>query len=421
MITETHCRFCTASLTLTMIDLGVSPLSNAYLAPQKLTEPEAFYPLHARVCTQCWLVQVDACVSGEAIFHDYAYFSSYSESWVAHARQYALMATQRFQLNASSQVIEVASNDGYLLASFQQQGIPVLGIEPSDNVAKVARGKGIPTWSRFFGKELAGELQQQGLQADLLVGNNVLAHVPDLNDFVAGLAMALKPTGVLTLEFPSLVRLIAENQFDTIYQEHYSYFSFTVVRAILQAHGLTVFDVEQLSTHGGSLRIYVQRSDRPEPITSTQAVTDLLRHEEALGVCSIAYYQRFTHAIQALKREILTAFIAEKEATHQIVGYGAPAKGNTLLNYCGIGPDFLDYTVDKSPHKQGLFLPGSRIPIFSPDKILETRPDVIVILPWNLREEIAAQLRALRDAHPALADWRPRCMTLIPRVEAFPL
>jgi 2-polyprenyl-3-methyl-5-hydroxy-6-metoxy-1,4-benzoquinol methylase len=420
-MTKRLCRFCAAPLALSVIDLGVSPLSNAYLNLHRLAEPEAFYPLHARVCTQCWLVQVDACVSGEAIFHDYAYFSSYSESWVAHARQYALMAVQRFQLNASSQVIEVASNDGYLLASFQGQGIPVLGIEPSDNVAKVARGKGIPTWSRFFGRELAEELQQQGLQADLLVGNNVLAHVPDLNDFVAGLAMALKPTGVLTLEFPSLVRLIAENQFDTIYQEHYSYFSFTVVCAILQAHGLIVFDVEQLSTHGGSLRVFSQRVDHPSPVAITQAVTDLLCEEAALGVCSVAYYQRFTHAIQTLKRDILKGLIAEKEAGSQIVGYGAPAKGNTLLNYCGIGPDFLDYTVDKSPHKQGLFLPGSRIPIFSPDKIAETRPDVIVILPWNLCEEIAAQLRALRDSQPALLNWQPRCMTFIPRVEAFRL
>ncbi len=407
-----RCRSCNASLPDAFLDLGVSPLANSYVKAGTLNLPESFYPLKVHVCPQCLLVQVEEMVAPGEIFSDYAYFSSYSDSWLQHAQKYVDMAIDRFRLNGASQVVEIASNDGYLLQYFVPRGIPVLGIEPAANVAEAATQKGIPTLVKFFGVATAQELRAQDIAADLVIGNNVLAHVPALNDFVAGLAILLKPSGVATLEFPHLLRLFDGNQFDTIYHEHFSYFSLLSVERVFAAHNLTIFDVDELPTHGGSLRIYLRRAEFPD-IQVDAKVADLRRREEEAGLHLPETYGRFAERVKETKRKLLEFLIAVKRDGKSVAGYGAPAKGNTLLNYCGIRTDFLDYTVDRSPEKQGCFLPGSRIPIYPVEHIRETRPDYLLILPWNLREEIMSQVSWIRD-------WGGRFVVPIPEVRVYP-
>lgn len=406
------CRFCAAPLERVFVDLGSSPLANSYLEPEALDRAEPFYPLCVFVCERCWLAQLPAVATPEQIFGDYAYFSSYSTSWLEHARRYCEAMIARFGLGKASRVVEVASNDGYLLRHFVERGVPVLGVEPAANVAAAAVAAGVPTEVRFFGRAAADDLAGRGHTADLLLGNNVLAHVPDLNDFVAGLARLLAPAGVLTMEFPHLERLVAANQFDTIYHEHFSYFSFVAVERVFAAHGLALFDVEELATHGGSLRVYAQRAAtgiHPR----TPAVDALLARERGQGVETAAYYDAFAERVRETKRKLLEFLVREKRAGRSIVGYGAPAKGNTLLVYCGVRTDFLDYTVDRSPHKQGRFLPGTRIPIQAPERIFETRPDYVLILPWNLKEEIAAQMSGIRE-------WGGCFVVAVPEVAILP-
>ena len=405
------CRFCSSSLSETFADLGMSPLANAYLKTDQLEEMEPFFPLHARVCRECLLVQLPVFQSSEDIFSEYAYFSSYSESWLKHAKDYTDNMIDRFGFDSTSQVMELASNDGYLLQYFKKRGVPILGIEPAENVANAAIQSGIPTIVRFFGKNLAKELIEGKQQADLLIGNNVLAHVPDVTDFVSGMKMVLKPNGIITMEFPHLMKLIAENQFDTIYHEHFSYFSFLTVRRIFSSIGLTLFDVEELPTHGGSLRIYACH-DGDSTKTIHPRVGHLLQKETEAQYHTLPFYLTFAEKVKETKRRILTFLIQAKKEGKSIAAYGAPAKGNTLLNYCGIGTDFIDYTVDRSPHKQNHFLPGSHIPIYHPDKIRETHPDYLVILPWNLKDEIIDQMEYIRD-------WNGRFVTLIPDVKVF--
>jgi len=405
------CRFCGRPLGRSFADLGSSPLANAYLEPAELARPETFYPLHAYVCEGCWLVQLPAAATPEEIFSDYAYFSSYSTSWLAHCEAFAEAACERFGLGPASRVVEVASNDGYLLQYFRRRGVPVLGIEPAANVAAAAEAAGIPTVARFFGADLAAELAAAGERADLLVGNNVFAHVPDLNDFTAGLAALLAPAGVLSLEFPHLLRLIEGHQFDTIYHEHFSYFSFTTARAVLAAHRLEVFDVEELPTHGGSLRLLAGRADGHRREVG-ERVEELLRREAAAGLSTAAPYDAFGERVRRTKRRLLGFLLAVAERGESIAGYGAPAKGNTLLNYCGIRRDLLPYTVDRSPHKQGRYLPGTRIPIHPPERLAETRPDWVWILPWNLRREIVEQLAEVRS-------WGGRFLVAVPEVEVI--
>jgi 2-polyprenyl-3-methyl-5-hydroxy-6-metoxy-1,4-benzoquinol methylase len=386
----------------------MSPLSNAYLTREQTHQMEPFFPLHAFVCDQCFLVQLEEFEAPDHIFSDYAYFSSYSDLWLAHAKAYVQLMQQRFALNPASQVVEIASNDGYLLQYFKQSGIPVLGVEPAANVAKVAVEKGIPTTVKFFGVNTAKELVAEGMQADLLLGNNVLAHVPDLNDFVAGMKILLKPEGVITMEFPHLLQLMQHNQFDTIYHEHFSYFSLLTVEQVLAAHGLTLFDVDELSTHGGSLRIYAKHAEDSTKAVE-QSVVTLKQREFAAGLNQIGAYAAFSEQVMETKRKLLDFLIAAKQAGKQVVGYGAPAKGNTLLNYCGIRSDFIDYTVDRSPHKQGKFLPGTHIPVMSPDHIKQTKPDYLLILPWNLKEEVMAQMAYIRE-------WGGKFVVPIPEV-----
>jgi hypothetical protein len=389
-MSHTTCRFCTAPVEAVFADLGMSPLANSYLPPERANGMEPFYPLRALVCEQCFLVQLEEFETPEQIFSDYAYFSSYSSSWLEHSRRYSEQMIERLGLDETSHVVEIASNDGYLLQFFHERQIPVLGIEPAANVAKVALQKGIPTLVEFFGRETASSLAGES-SADLLLGNNVLAHVPDLNDFVAGMKILLSPTGVITMEFPHLLRLMDDNQWDTIYHEHFSYFSFLTVSRVFDAHGLRVFDVEELPTHGGSLRIYGAHADdqsKPE----TDAARTLLERERAAGYEDLDTYLGYGRRVEADKRQILSFLIGLKEQGLSIVGYGAPAKGNTLLNYCGVGRDFIDYTCDLNPHKQGHFLPGSHIPIRAPEAILKDKPDVVLILPWNLKDEIVQQL-----------------------------
>jgi len=407
---DKHCRFCQSSLNLTFVDLGMSPLSNGFLKSEQLNKAEKFYPLHAYVCEKCLLVQLEEFESPDHIFaNDYAYFSSYSESWLNHAKQYTDLMINRFQFNQSSRVIEIASNDGYLLQFFQAQSIPVLGIEPATNVAQVAIEKGIDTLVKFFGVETAQELVGQGKKADLLLGNNVLAHVPNINDFVAGMKIVLKLEGIITMEFPHLLRLIEQSQFDTIYHEHFSYLSFVTVEKIFAHHGLTLFDVEELPTHGGSLRIYAKHSENNK-IKIDQRVEALKEVERQKGLGNLETYLNFSRKVQETKRKLLSFLIQVKIDGKTVVGYGAAAKGNTLLNYCGIRTDFIDYTCDRSPHKQGKFLPGTHIPIYSPDKIAETKPDYVLILPWNLKEEITQQLSNVRE-------WGGKFVVPIPEVE----
>lgn len=394
-MTSNSCRFCGSALERVFCDLGSSPPSNAYLSEEQLAGPEVFYPLIAFVCSNCFLVQLQQFQTPTEIFSNYAYFSSYSESWLRHARDYTSYMIGRFGYDASHTVIEVASNDGYLLRNFRAKGVRVMGVEPAANVAAVAERNGVPTLVRFFGKETARELVAEGVRADLLIGNNVLAHVPDLNDFVSGLKILLKPEGILTMEFPHLLSLMEENQFDTIYHEHFSYFSFITVEKIFAYHDLTLFDVEHLPTHGGSIRIFAKHSGQSGAVLPS--VDRLRQAEYVAGLDRIDSYSAFADRVKATKRSLLSFMIGVKEAGKSVVGYGAPAKGNTLLNYCGIRADLVDYTVDRSPHKQGLFLPGTRIPIFPPERIAETRPDYVLILPWNLREEISAQLAFVKE------------------------
>jgi len=410
-MTQGKCRFCKAGLQHTFVDLGMSPLSNSYLKLDQLNQAEKFYPLHTYVCEQCLLVQLEEFESPDHIFSDYAYFSSYSDSWLNHAKKYTDLMIDRFSLSKSSLVIELASNDGYLLQFFKELNIPILGIEPAANVAQVAESKGIPTLVKFFGVHTAQELFDLGKSADLLLGNNVLAHVPDINDFVAGMKIILKPEGVLTMEFPHLWQLINQNQFDTIYHEHFSYLSFTTVEKIFACHGLTLFDVEELSTHGGSLRIYGMHEYNQKFIVSDR-VRLLKEKEHQAGLDKVDTYLQFSNQVMSTKRKLLSFLIELKNNGKTIVGYGAPAKGNTLLNYCGIRSDLLDYTCDRSPHKQGLFLPGTHIPIYHPDKITETKPDYVLILPWNLKDEISSQLSYIRE-------WGGKFIVPIPEVEVL--
>lgn len=405
-----RCRFCSAALERTFCDLGVSPLANAYLQREQLDEPEVHYPLHVRVCSACLLVQLPELRSPAEIFSDYAYFSSYSSSWLEHCRRYAAMASARFGLGADSQVVEVASNDGYLLRFFRELGVPVLGIEPARNVAAATQAAGIDTWVRFFDHALAGELAAVGRQADLLVANNVLAHVPALNDFVAGLKLALKPSGVLTVEFPHLLQLVAHNQFDTIYHEHVSYFSFATALRILESHELAVFDVEELPTHGGSLRVF---ASHPGAHAVAARVGALLRCEKEAGLTELATYERFAEVPARVKGALLDFLIDARRRGRRVAAYGAPAKGNTLLNFCGVRADMVDFTVDASPHKQGRYLPGSRIPVYEPARIYEKKPDYLLILPWNLREEITRQLEDV-------ARWGCRFALPIPELTVLP-
>ena len=390
------CRFCGTSMHRTFVDLGMSPLCETYPSCENLNRGEVYYPLHVYVCDHCFLVQLEEYETAENIFGDYAYFSSYSDSWLKHAENYCAKMTSRLGLDARSQVVEVASNDGYLLQYFAGAGIPVLGIEPAANVAKVAAEKGVPTLVRFFGAQLARELAAEDRCADLVLGNNVLAQVPDLNDFVEGLRILLKPTGVLTLEFPHLLQLIRRNEFDTIYHEHFSYFSMLTTTRILAAHGLKAFDVEELTTHGGSLRVYACRiEDESRAVQpSAQAVID--REVEA-GLASPLGYETFARQVKRTKLAFLDLLLAAANEGKTVAAYGAPGKSATLLHYCGIGRDLIQYTVDRSPYKQGRFLPGTHIPIYHPDRIRETRPDYVVILPWNLKDEIIEQLQFIRE------------------------
>jgi SAM-dependent methyltransferase len=401
------CRFCGADLQRTFVDLGMSPLCETYPTIRDINRGEHYYPLHAYVCDRCFLVQLEEYENVESIFSEYAYFSSYSDSWLKHAEHYCEQMVQRFGLNPRSFVVEAASNDGYLLQYFVQRNIPVLGVEPAANVARVAEGKGVATLVRFFGVQLAKELTAGDRHADLVLGNNVLAQVPDLNDFVEGLKIMLKPEGVLTLEFPHLLKLIELNEFDTIYHEHFSYFSLLTAERILAAHGLRVFDVEELKSHGGSLRVYACREE-----SKTQAVESNVRRviaaEEAAGLNRPEGYADFARQVKETKFALLDFLVRAARDGKQVAGYGAPGKSATLLHYCGIGKDLIAFTVDRSPYKQGRFLPGTHIPICHPDRIRETKPDFVVILPWNLKDEIMEQLRFIRE-------WGGRFVVPIPK------
>jgi SAM-dependent methyltransferase len=410
-MSQTNCRFCGATVEGVFADLGTSPLANSYLPPERVNAMEPFYPLRALVCGECFLVQLEEFQTPEAIFSDYAYFSSYSSSWIEHSRRYSEEMIERLDLNGESHVVEIASNDGYLLQFFHERQIPVLGIEPAANVAKVALQKGIPTLVEFFGVQTASSLAGES-SADLLLGNNVLAHVPDLNDFVAGMKILLKPSGVITMEFPHLMRLIEDNQWDTIYHEHFSYFSFLTVSRVFAAHGLRLFDVQELPTHGGSLRIYGAHADDPGKPQS-DAARELAERERAAGYERLETYLGYGRRVEADKRQILSFLIDLKQQGLSVVGYGAPAKGNTLLNYCGVRRDFIDYTCDLNPHKQGHFLPGSHIPIRSPEAILKDKPDVVLIMPWNLKDEIVEQLSFIREWGGRFAARTPE-LTLLP-------
>ena len=409
-----RCRFCGEELVCTFVDLGTSPLCQRHVTPARFDDPEPVFPLHVYVCHSCFLVQLPASVSREEVFNrEYGYFSSYSTTWLRHARDYVQLMIERFGLGPHSRVVEVASNDGYLLQYFRAAGIPVLGIEPTENTAAVAIAKGIETLTEFFGLEMAERLRQSRGPADLIVGNNVLAHVPDIRDFVSGMRTLLAPDGVVTMEFPLLLHLIERGYWDTIYHEHYSYLSFTTVESIFAHCGLTLFDVDELPTHGGSIRIYARHEDDlSKPVHDR---VDAMRELEArAGHGDLAYYAGFGERVKESKRSLLEFLIAAKRAGKQIVGYGAPGKGNTLLNYCGVGTDFIDYTVDMSPHKQGNFLPGTRIPIFAPERIRETRPDYVLILCWNLQAEVVEQMGYI-------GEWGGRFVVPIPEVKVLPV
>lgn len=405
------CRFCGTGLQRTFLDLGMSPLCETYPAPADLNRGEVYYPLHVYVCDRCWLVQLEEYESAENIFSDYAYFSSYSDSWLKHCDKYCEAMKSRFDLNSKSLAVEVASNDGYLLQYFVKRGVPVLGIEPAANVAKVAVEKGVPTLVEFFGAKLANQLAREGRRADLVLGNNVLAQVPDLNDFVEGLKILLKPEGVLTLEFPHLLQLIQLNEFDTIYHEHFSYFSLLSTMKIMEAHGLRVFDVEELKSHGGSLRVYACRTEG-KTHGIERNVKKVLADEERAGLNMAEGYQSFARQVRETKLAFVEFLLTAAQQGKKVVGYGAPGKSATLLHYCGIGKDLIAFTVDRSPYKQGRFLPGNHIPIHHPDRIRDTKPDYVVILPWNLKDEIIEQLQFVRE-------WGGRFAVPIPRLKIF--
>lgn len=408
-----HCRHCGAPVTLPLADLGTAPPSNAYLSAEALHAPERWYPLRVQVCERCWLVQTEDFAQAHELFDaEYAYFSSYSSSWLAHAQAYVEAMVQRFALGPHSRVVEIAANDGYLLQYVAARGIPCLGVEPTASTAATARAKGIPVVERFFGQELARELVAQGQAADLTAANNVLAHVPDINDFVAGFALLLQPAGVATFEFPHLLQLVQQCQFDTLYHEHFSYLSLTAVQRIFAANGLTVFDVEELPTHGGSLRVYARRTDgtsRPE----APAVAALLAREAQAGVASAAFYGDFQRECLRIKRELLSFLISAQAQGRKVAAYGAAAKGNTLLNFAGVRADLLPYVVDRNPAKQGKYLPGSRIPVVDEAHLRADRPDVVLILPWNLREEVVAQLAYIRE-------WGGRFAVAVPGWQELP-
>jgi 2-polyprenyl-3-methyl-5-hydroxy-6-metoxy-1,4-benzoquinol methylase len=402
------CRHCGSVLDVTFCNLGMSPLANSYLTEAELDQKEIFYPLHAYVCSQCFLVQLKDFETPENIFSNYSYFSSYSDTWLAHVEEYVGKMVKRFGLNGASQVIEIASNDGCLLKFFKQRGVPILGIEPAQNVACVAEHNGVPTLVQFFNQATATALAREGTQADLLLGNNVLAHVPDINEFIRAIKIALKPRGVVTMEFPHLLELMRGVQFDTIYHEHFSYLSMSTVERMFANFGLKVFDVDKLSTHGGSIRVYATHVENEE--RSPADAVRLLKLEEAeAGLEDTSSYLEFADQVKRSKRAVLRFLIESREQGKTIVGYGAPAKGNTLLNYCGVGTDLVDYTVDRSPHKQGMFLPGTHIPIYGPDIIRKTKPDYILILPWNIKDEVMKQLSYV-------AEWGGRFVIAIPEL-----
>lgn len=410
-VLDKGCMFCGTKLQHTFVDLGMSPLCESYVTHEQLNKMEPFYPLHAYVCSKCFLVQLDEYVSPEHIFTEYAYFSSYAESWVQHMKRYADMISERLHLDAKSLVVELASNDGYLLQHFVARKIPVLGVEPAANIAKVAVERGIPTLVKFFGVKTATEMAAEGRLADLVCGANVLAQVPDVNDFVEGIKLILKPGGVVTIEFPHLMRLMEENQFDTIYHEHFSYFSLIAAEKIFSTHGLTLFDVDELPTHGGSLRIYARHADdSTKPVG--ERVVALREREIKAGFTTLDHYATFTEKVKVTKRKLLEFLINAKREGKTIAGYGAPGKGNTLLNYCGIRTDFIDYTVDKNTYKQGKYLPGTHIPIHHPDMIRQTKPDYVFILPWNFRDEIMSQISYIHE-------WGGKFVVPIPEVTIY--
>jgi SAM-dependent methyltransferase len=407
---STNCRFCSGAL-VEFVDLGMSPLCESYIAKDQLNSMEAFYPLAAYVCRDCLLVQLQEYVAPEHIFSEYAYFSAYSDAWLDHARRYVEMITDRLGLGPASRVIELGCNDGYLLQFFVERGVPVLGIDPAANVAKAAEQRGVPTLVKFFGVETARELAEEGTQGDLVLGNNVLAQVTNLNSFVEGIRLILKPNGVCTIEFPHLLRTMTGNQFDQIYHEHFSYFSMLAVEKIFLAHGMRIFDIEELWTHGGSLRIYACHvGDATHPTEAS--VSGLVRRERGAGLHRLETYADFADRVRSTKHKLLGFLIEAKSRGESIAGYGAPGKGNTLLNYCGIRTDFLDYTVDRNPYKQGKYLPGTHIPIFPPERIAETKPDYVLILPWNLKDEIMSQLAYIRE-------WGAKFVVPIPEVSVI--
>jgi 2-polyprenyl-3-methyl-5-hydroxy-6-metoxy-1,4-benzoquinol methylase len=409
---ERSCRFCAQPLSVTFADLGMSPPSNAYLRPEQLNQMERFYPLHAYVCERCKLVQLEEFESPAQIFTEYAYFSSFSSSWLQHAERYVARMVERFGFDGSSQVVEIASNDGYLLQYFKRRGVPVLGVEPAANVAKVAlEERGIPSRVEFFGTATAQKMVADGVRADLLLGNNVLAHVPDLNDFVDGMPVLLKPGGVVTMEFPHLLRLIEQNQFDTIYHEHFSYLSFLTVEQVFAKAGLRLFDVDELPTHGGSIRVYACHANADRPVEARVERMRQLERDGGLG--DMAVYKAFEERVRATKRDALDFLIKAKRDGKSVAAYGAAAKGNTLLNYCGVRGDMVDYIVDKNPYKQSRFAPGTHVPIYGPDRLAETRPDYVLILPWNIRDEVVEQMKSIRE-------WGGRFVVAIPRVEVLP-
>ena len=408
MSSQCVCRLCGERLTHTFVDLGMSPLCESYISADQLDQPEVFYPLHVRQCSSCLLVQLPAYVSGEEIFSDYAYFSSYSDSWVAHAERFAHSMIDRVDLTAESLVIEVASNDGYLLQHFVAKGIPVLGIDPAKNVAEVAQSRGIPTVVQFLGSTTGNDVAEHHGRADLVVANNVFAHVPDIRDFAAGLRALVKDTGVVTLEFPHLLRLMQRRQFDTIYHEHYSYLSLLTASRTLATAGLRIVDVEELDTHGGSLRVYARPEEHPgEPTARVKAVLD---EEDLGGLHTLSGHAGFANEVLRIKSELLGFLVNAAREGRSVAGYGAPGKGNTLLNHCGIREDLLQYTVDRSPVKQGQYLPGTHIPIYAPEHLAETRPDYVLVLPWNFRDEIAQQLHYVNS-------WGARLVVPIPELE----
>ncbi len=402
------CRFCGKKLTEVFVDLGLSPLANSYIDKDKIERGELFLPLKAKVCKECFLVQLDEFESPKDIFSNYAYLSSFSDSWLQHAELYVHKMIDEYRLNSSSMVVEIACNDGYLLQYFKENNIPALGIEPASNVAEIAKKKGIDVVVDFFGKELASDLKKKGIVADLIVANNVLAHVPDLNSFVSGMEVLLKDEGIVTVEFPYLINLIEENQFDTIYHEHFSYFSFLTASRVFEAHSMYVFRVEKLKTHGGSLRVYACRNNSKRVVEDS--VIRLLEEEKNVGADKLEYYQSFAKKTEYIKFATLSFLIDAKLNNKRVCGYGAPAKGNTLLNYCGIGKELIEFTVDRNPLKQNTFLPGSRIPVYEIDKIREFKPDYLIILPWNIKEEIMEQEKIIRE-------WGGKFVTFIPELE----